>query len=232
MSIMDYVQFNRSEYPVDFYYGGGEFSVYAIEDSAYNNLFNDVPAEYVFWGGERYRKMFLFNKNYSTSITRAAAFIYVDSQAGDYLSMRLGTPDDTIEQASSYTSWHKTGVLLTSITGAYSKWEGPRTTVFYVQCSGSNSTGFYSGNRIFVSDKGVYDILWANNVEWISGNQAKITVSYDPNFSYSPGASVSSVCEVGWVPPRSAFPIWVKQTVPSGLSLYFHSNPVICLIGV
>lgn len=192
---------------------GGISTNIEIADDELTNLFRDVSAEYIFWGGERYRKLFIKNSNASGTFTKVGAYIFVDSQSDDYFSVVAGTTTDYGKDAEDYTNWHAGGSLNSEIVGRNKKPEGPVTSYFYVSCSASG-TGFYDNSRVIIRQAGRYEVASIGKVSWSAQNLARLTITHDLVDSFSIGAVVSSIHELGDIKANSSVPIWLKQTIP------------------
>jgi hypothetical protein len=231
MNTLDDIEFKKTRM-VDYYYGGGNIYWRTVEDDFVNNVFSDVAADYSYWSGYRFRKIFLKKASGSNTARSVGAFIYEDSQADDTLSLRVGTAIDKVEDARTYSGWHKAGVLQTNIIGAETKPEGPRTREFSVSVLEDDSTGFYSNNRIYVSDGRRYSILYVLTAQWINSTTVKLFTSYDSDATFSSGARVSSICELGDIESLDELPLWIKQYIPENASTYRNSKPIIGFVGV
>lgn len=192
---------------------GGISTNIEIADDELTNLFRDVSAEYIFWGGERYRKLFIKNSNASGTFTKAGVYISVDGPSDDYFSVATGTDIDYGKDAEDYTGWHVSGSLNSDIVGRNEKSEGPLTSYFYVSCSASG-TGFYDNSRVVIRQADRYEIASISEVSWPSQNSAKLTMTHGLVDSFSTGSTVSSVYELGDIEAESSVSIWLKQTIP------------------
>lgn len=192
---------------------GGISTNMEIADDELDNLFRDVSAEYIFWGGERYRKLFIKNNSASGTFTNAGVYIFVDGPSDDYFSVAAGTNTDYGKNAESYTGWHISGSLNSEIVGRNEKAEGPVTSYFYVSCSASG-TGFYNNSRVVIRQSDRYEIVSISEVFWSTQNLVKLTIIHELVDSFSIGATVSSIYELGNIGAGNSVSIWLKQTIP------------------
>lgn len=196
---------------------GGISTNTEITDDELTNLFRDVSGEYIYWGGERFRKLFIKNNNTSSgTFYSVGVYISVDSQSDDYFSVVIGTDIDYGKDAENYTNWHSTGTLNSTIMGRNSKPEGPVTSSFDVLFkTGVSGTGVYSNSRVIVSQADRYEIAQIGTVSWPSQNIARLTMTHELLDSFNVGATVSSIYEVGDIEAGDSISIWFKQTVPT-----------------
>ena len=133
--------------------GGGISTLTEITDDELSNLFRDVPAEYVFWGGSRYRKLFLKNNASGTNTFNGVGIcVFIDSQSDDFFSLAAGTSSDSTLEARSYTQYHICGTLSSSITGRNYVPEGPVTSSFSVNCkTGVSGSGFFDSSDMVIA---------------------------------------------------------------------------------
>lgn len=195
---------------------GGISTETEITDDELTNLFRDVSGEYIYWGGERFRKLFIKNDNTSSgTFYSVGVYVFVDSQSDDYFSVVTGTDIDYGKDAENYTGWHITGTLNTAIIGRDSKAEGPVTSSFDVLCkTGVSGSGFYSNSRVIINQANRYEIAKIGTVSWPSINIARLTTTHELVDSFSVGAIVSSIYEMGDIEADASVPVWFKQVIP------------------
>jgi len=193
---------------------GGISTNTEITDDELSNVFRDVSSEYIFWGGERFRKLFI-NNSASGVFYNVGVYVSVDSQSDDYFSVVAGTATDYGKDADDYTEWSLTGTLNSAIVGRNSKPEGPLTDSFYVLCNSAVSgTGFYNNSRVIISQAGRSEIASISEVSWSTQNLIMLTIIHGMVDSFSIGATVSSIHELGDIEAGDSTSIWLKQTIP------------------
>lgn len=192
---------------------GGISTNIEITNDELSNLFRDVSAEYIFWGGERFRKLFIKNNNPSGTFYSVGVYIDINSQSDDYFSVVSGTATDYGKDADDYSGWYSSGTLNSSIVGRSEKPEGPVTDYFYIVPVASGS-GFYSNSRVVINQSKRYEIVRIGEVSWISPNLARLTMVNESVDSFSSGAIVSSIYELGDMVPEGSVSVWLKQTIP------------------
>ena len=192
---------------------GGISTNTEITDNELSNLFRDVSAEYIFWGGERFRKLFVKNNNPSGTFYSVGVYIDTNSQSNDYFSVVAGTATDYGKDADDYTGWYSSGTLNSSIIGRNEKPVGPVTNYFYVVPVASG-IGFYSNSRVIINQAKRYEVMEIGDILWISPNLIRMSMLSESVDSFSTGAVVSSIHELGNIGSESSAAVWLKQVIP------------------